>query len=171
MPEVHKNYLVKEQCIGSFIINFIINGIIGWAIYRKMAVVPFAAPFGENSISGDIVGISLLLPLIVAWIIGAVTHKKMKDGALPHLPWGLVSKGYGKLPRSTFLRALIIGIVLMIVTSVLAIAGFKVLGIAEMSLWPFVIWHGLLAGILAAITAPVAALYALGDDGFAPPAK
>lgn len=161
MEKAHVHYLVGEQIIGSAIINFIIGVGIAYGLFRAMAVVPM---WGEKSIGGDIIATAFLLTLILGLIVTPITHKKIKSGHLPKMAWSRTSHAIlGKLPANTFLRSLILGVVYTAVIAPMFILILSVLNIQEMTFGHFVIFKASFAALIAALSAPVFALCALGD--------
>lgn len=163
MEKAHKHYLIGEQVIGSGIINFILGVGIAYALFRGMDVVPM---WGHKSIGGDILATSFLLTMILCLIVTPLTHKKISSGHLPKLAWRRTSHPLlSKLPAKTFPRSIVLGIVYMAVIGLLAIGILHLLGIQQMvfSFWSFVFFKASFAALVAALSAPVIALCAMGD--------
>jgi hypothetical protein len=161
MNHNHYKYLIVEQVIKAFIINYIVNAAIGYAVFRGIGTLPM---WGMKSIAGDTIIMTFLLTLIVSFIVTLTTHKKVESGHLESLSWRRSSNAIlAKLPQNTFWRSLVLAFVFTIIFAPVVIGALAVLNINEMTHMTFVIFKGFLAGFLAILVAPLAALCALGD--------
>ena len=66
MSPAQRRYLVVEQGVGAAVFNFVLNAVIAWLMFRRQDVVPL---WGQQSIAGDTIGTSLLLPLITCLVV------------------------------------------------------------------------------------------------------
>lgn len=161
MNRNHIKYLIVEQVILAFIINYLVNAAIGYGAYFGVTTLPL---WGLKSIVGDSIIMIFLLTIIVFFIVTLTTHKKVKNGHLEGLNWRRTSnKLLVKLPVNTFWRSLVMAIIFTIIFTPVVIAVLTLIGITEMTHTGFVIYKGLLAGLLAIVVAPLAAICALGD--------
>lgn len=161
MNRNHYKYLIIEQVILAFIINYIVNAAIGYAVFHGIGTLPM---WGMKSIAGDTIIMTFLLSLIVSFVVTLTTHKKIRSGQLESLSWRRSSNAIlAKLPQNTFWRSLVLAVVFTIIVAPVVIGALAVLNINEMPHLAFVIFKGFLAGFLAIIVAPLAAICALGD--------
>jgi hypothetical protein len=161
MNRSHYKFLIVEQVILAFIINYIVNAAIGYVAYRGISTLPM---WGMKSIVGDSIIMIFLLTIIVAFVVTLTTHKKVKGGHLESLGWRRSSNAIlAMLPQNTFWRSLELAIIFTIIITPIVIGVLLLLNITEMTHMTFVIYKGLLAGLLAIIVAPLAAVCALGD--------
>jgi hypothetical protein len=161
MNRSHYKFLIVEQVILAFIINYLVNAAIGYVVYRGISTLPL---LGMKSIVGDSIIMIFLLTIIVVFVVTLSTHKKVKDGHLEGLSWRRSTNAVlAKLPQNTFWRSFVLAIVFTIIITPFVIGALLVLNITEMTHMTFVIYKGLLAGLLAIIVAPLSAVCALGD--------
>jgi hypothetical protein len=162
MNRSHIKYLIIEQVILAFIINYIINAAIGYFAYRGIASLP---AWGVKSIVMDSVIMAFLLTFIVAFLVTMTTHKKVRGGRLESMTWRRTSNALlAKLPQGNFMRALVLAVIFAAIITPLVISGLTLFNIREMSHTTFVHYKGFLAGLNAIIVAPLAACCALGDS-------
>ncbi len=161
MNRNHYKYLIIEQVILAFIINFIINAAIGYVVYHGISTLPM---WGMKSIVGDSITMTFLLTLIVSFVVTMTTNKKVRSGHLESLIWRRSSNIIlTKLPQNTLWRSLILAVVFTIIVTPVVIGTLAVLNINEMTHLTFVMFKGFLAGFLAIMVAPLVAICALGD--------
>lgn len=165
MSPAHRRFLLVEQGIGAGIFNFVLNGVIAWAMFRHQDAVPL---WGQQSIAGDTIGTSLILPLMTCLIVTPLARKSVRDGKVPVLDWTRASHpGLGWMPARTFLRALAFGLICLLLLSPLTITVLTALHVAELRLWPFVLFKASFAAFEAALVTPVIALWAIAGAGLA----
>ncbi len=163
MLYAHRRYLILEQGIGAVIVNLFTNATAAWLLFRSLEVVPL---WGPRSIAGDTVATTFLLPFITCLIVTWLAHRAVDGGRFPPPEWRRASHpALGRLPRSTYLRGLLLGFVCMIVVAPVSIWALQVLEVVELSFWRFVLFKALFAGALAAPVTPIIAWCALGDTG------
>ena len=71
-------------------INFLLNGAIGWMLYRHLSHIPL---YGRQSIAGDIVMTSLLLPVLVCLIATPLIRSEVRKARLPAASWDRLVRG------------------------------------------------------------------------------
>ena len=79
----YRKYLVGQGIIGAGI-NFVLNGAIGWMLYRHLPRIPL---YGEQSIAGDIVVTSFLLPMLACLIATPLIRSEVRKARLPAASW------------------------------------------------------------------------------------
>jgi hypothetical protein len=162
MSPAHRHYLVVEQGVGAAVVNFVLNAVIALLLFRHQAIIPL---WGQQSIAGDTVGTTFLLPLITCLIVTPLARHQIRAGRLPALEWTRASHPQlGWLPRGTFARALVFGLVTAVAVAPPAIGVLNVLSVNRMSFWPFILFKATFAAVLGAAVTPVIALWAITAD-------
>lgn len=157
-----RRFLIVDQGIVGFVINFLINAAIAWYFFRAMAEVPLIG--GSQNILGDIIGTFFLLPLIACVIVTPVVRRQVRSGKLAAFHWDRSGHRVFRLfPRSSFFRGVVLGIACTLVLGLPLFAIFLAAGVHSLSYWQFVFVKGIYAGTLAALIIPVMAYAALGD--------
>jgi hypothetical protein len=159
MSPRHRTYLTIEQGVGAGVFNVLLNAAIAWLVFRGMPTVPL---LGDQSIAGDTIGTTLLLPLLTAVIAGRIVRSHVRRGHVPPLAW---SPGVARLiPRSLALRGLVLGVACVLAVGLPTVRALGAAGITEMSLGGFVAFKALFAGALATVVTPCIARASLADD-------
>lgn len=167
MSPDHRRYLVLEQGLGAALVNFVLNGLIAWAMFRGQSFVPL---WGEQSIAGDIVGTTFLLPLLTCLIVTPLASGQIRSGRLAPLGWTPISHPVLRwLPAGTFRRALAMGAICTVVIAPIAIS-LVALQITAMSFWRFVAFKAMFAAVLGALVTPIIALWAIAQTRVEPAA-
>jgi hypothetical protein len=155
MSSAQRRYLVLEQGLGSIFVNLSLNAAIAWALFRGVSSVPL---WGSHSIVGDTVATCLLLPLLTAIIVSALTHRAVRMGRLEPLPSAGIPFAGRPVARGAVLGALCVAIV-----APLAIGGFVAARTAELSFGSFVAFKACFAALLGLPVTPLIAWAALTD--------
>ena len=154
-----RRFLWIGQSLVPFAINLVLNGAIGWAMFRGMEQVPF---WGESSIGGDTLGTSFFLPAITCLIVTPLVRGQVRKGAAPAFR-GALAGWLRPFQRPLGLRACAIGAVCVPLAGGLAVVLLSALGVDALGFAPFLGWKALYAGVLAALVTPLIALLALAD--------
>ncbi len=154
-----RRFLWIGQSLVPFAINVVLNGAIGWAMFRGAETIPF---WGESSIGADTLGTSFFLPAITCLIVTPLVRGQVRKGAAPALT-GALAGWLRPFQRSLPVRAVAIGGVCVPLAGGLAIALLSALGVGALGFAPFLGWKALYAGVLAAVVTPAIALLALAD--------
>ncbi len=160
MSHDYRKYLVGQGVIGAGI-NFLLNGAIGWMLYRHLAHIPL---YGRQSIAGDIVVTSLLLPMLVCLIATPLIRSEVRKARLPAASW--LRPGSSRAARllgNLLLRAVVLGVLSALLVSPLTIWTLHTLGVEGLGFWTFVAFKASFAAALAAVITPIAAAWALED--------
>lgn len=159
----HRRFLLLEQGVGSALLNFVLNGVIAWVVFGSLERVPL---WGEQSIAGDTIGTAFLLPFFTCLIVTRLARGQLRSGKLPPLAWSRAAHpALGLLPRGTFARALVLGVICVAVAAPPSLWLLGHLGVDDMSSSGFIAFKAGFAALLAAIVTPLIALCALGDGG------
>jgi hypothetical protein len=173
MSPAQRRYLVLEQGVGAAVFNFVLNGLIAWLMFRTQAEVPL---WGQQSIAGDTIGTSLLLPLITCLIVTRLARGHVRSGKVAALGWTRATHPrLGWLPSGTTARAFALGLAGMVALAPVTIVVLTFLHVAHLGLWRFILFKASFAAAAALIVTPLVALWAIaegeGSGAAAPPGE
>lgn len=154
-----RRFLWLGQGVVGFTINVVINGAIGWAMFRGVETIPL---WGASSIGGDTLGTSFFLPAITCLIVTPLVRGQVRKGAAPAFD-GALAGWLRAFQRALPLRAVALGGVCVVLAGGAAVALLSVFGVTSLDFGPFLGWKALYAGVLAAFVQPAIALLALAD--------
>lgn len=160
MSHDYRKYLVGQGLIGAGI-NFLLNGVIGWMLYRHLSYIPL---YGDRSLAGDIVVTSLLLPVLVCLIATPLIRSEVRRGRLPAASW--LRPGPSRaahLPGNLLFRGMVVGVLSALLVSPVTIWALRTLGVEGLGFWTFVAFKAGFAAGLAAVITPMVAALALRD--------
>ncbi len=157
----HYRYLLLEQGAGGTLVNIAINAAIAWPLFHTLEQVPL---WGTMSIAGDTISTCFLLPFATCVIVTRLAAREVRRGRFPaprfrraRSPW------LKRLPASTEVRGILLGIVCTATLAPLTILVLALLGIDQLGFHGFLALKSLFAGALGGLLTPVIALAALGD--------
>jgi O-antigen/teichoic acid export membrane protein len=157
----YSKYLVGQAIAGA-VINLVLNGAIAWLLYRRLPRIPLHGP---QSIAGDVVVTSFVLPLLICLIVTPLIRAEMRKERLPVRQW--VSSGPHRavrLPTNLLLRALVIGVLAALVVSPITIWALdRLVGAEGLAFWPFVVFKASLAAALAVVVTPILVMRTLQE--------
>jgi hypothetical protein len=154
-----RRFLCIGQSLVPFVINVVLNGAIGWAMFRNAETIPF---WGESSIGADTLGTSFFLPAITCLIVTPLVRGQVRKGAAPAFT-GALAAWLHPFRRPLAWRAVALGLVCVPLAGGLAIVLLSAFGVETLDFSPFLGWKALYSGVLAALVTPVIALLALAD--------
>lgn len=161
MSSAHRRYLLLEHGVGAAVFNFLLNGAVAWLTFRGVARVPL---WGYQSIAGDTIATSLLLPLITCLIVTRLARAHVQAGRVAPLRCSAVARGVLHwLPGGTLRRGVSLGLTSIALPGALTVGALAVLGVAEMPHGSFLAFKACFAAALAALVTPVIALSAITD--------
>lgn len=159
MSPAHRRFLLLEEGVGAAVVNLLLNAGIAAMLFRQNALVPL---WGQQSIAGDTIGTTFLLPLLTCLIVTPLARKQIRDGRLPVLEWTRESHPMlGWLPAGTARRGFVLGVLCTAVVAPLAIWALGAAHVSGMSYWRFVTFKASFAALLGAVVTPVIALWAI----------
>ncbi|HEY2773973.1 MAG TPA: hypothetical protein VGK20_07960 [Candidatus Binatia bacterium] len=162
MTPVLRHYLLLEHIAGSAVVNFLLNGLIAWLAFRHLETVPL---WGSQSIFGDMVGTTIILPLLTCLIATRIVRWHLRDGRVGSPGWPPESyRVLRSLPDATFARGLVMGLVVTVFTAPLLTGLLVTAGIASLDLHSFLWFKAIYAGALGALVQPLVAMRALADS-------
>jgi hypothetical protein len=156
----YRKYLVGQAVIGAGI-NFLLNGAIGWLLFRHLPRIPL---YGEQSVAGDVVGTSFLLPVLVCLIATPLIRREVREARLSaadRLRPGARRSAW--VPGNLVLRAVVLGVLATLLVSPGTILTLHALGVDSLALRPFLMFKAGFAAALAALITPIVAAWALED--------
>ena len=159
-----RRYLILTCCIGSAIVNAIINGGLGWGLTHTYPVLPlWRIPGVVADIAGTAFGVTFGTCLGMALQI----RRDLKAGRVGRVDASMLSPGVASLvarfPLGTFRRSVGLGALSVPIFTLPVIAGLVIVGIGSMQRVPFVALKAGFAALQAAMVTPLIALAALGD--------
>jgi hypothetical protein len=160
LSPAYRKYLLSQSLIGA-LINFLVNGAVGWVLYSKLSEIPL---YGSQSIAGDIVATSFLLPVLVCLIVTPLVRNEVRTAGLPAGSWiHPASSRVAHLLRNLPLRAMVVGVFAALLVSPVAIWTIDELGVVGLDFWSFLLLKATFAAALAGAITPIVAGLALAD--------
>jgi len=156
-----RRYLFVEQPIGGFVVNLVLNALIAWGMFRGLTTVPM---WGQQSIAGDTIGTSFFLPFFTVLIATPLVLRDVRNGKATPEHVGDRFAVVRRLPRGRLLRALVLGVVVAVIASPLAIQGFRLAGVEGIAMPAFIWVKAAYAAVLGAVLAPWIALAAFAES-------
>ncbi len=161
MSNAFRRYLIGQGSVGAAV-NLVLNAAIAWLLYRSLSSVPIR---GSQSIAGDIIATTLLLPFLICVIVTPLVRGEVRNARLPAGEWrGDVHPAVAALPNNTLLRALVLGVISAVIAAPLTIGILTSAGVTAISFPGFVAFKATFAAALAAFVTPVVAARALEDS-------
>jgi hypothetical protein len=162
LSRAQRHYVLVEQGIGAGIVNFALNAAIAYLTFCQLEQVPL---WGEQSIAGDTIGTTVLLPLLTCLIVTRLAHGRVRAGRLAPLTWTRASHPLLRwLPRGTFRRGLVLALVCTVALAPLFLIGLGALGVTSLSLSQFVVLKASFAAAAGVLVTPVVTLAALAGE-------
>ncbi len=159
MSPAYRRFLLVEHSVGSAVVNFLLNGVIAWLLFRHLALVPL---WGQQSIAGDTIGTTFFLPFITCLIVTPMARRQMRSRNLGALRWSPATyPALAWVPASTFRRGLVFGASCVVAVAPVALVLLVGLGVASMPFWSFVTFKATFAAGLAAVVQPIIAWWAI----------
>ena len=151
-----------DQLLVPIVLNCAINWVLAYAIYRGKAVIPL---WGLESVSSDILGISLMLPWANCVINTAVLKRHARQGRVPRVgvdvnrwPWRLG-------PTSVMRRGLVLALLCLVFVALPTLGLLNFFGLKHFTLRTCLAVNAGYAALLAALTSPVIAVSAAAQFG------
>lgn len=157
MPPSHRRFLLIDNGLVPGIINFILNGLIIWALYRGVPEVPL---WGEPSYAVDLVITAFLLPFLTGLIVGPLVPPQVRQGKVAALP-GAVFPLAGMARRGVLVRSLLLGLMGVIFAAVPMVWLLDMANAQPLATMSYVWFKAIWAGMLAAVITPFAAWWGL----------
>ena len=166
MSRAQRRYLLLEQGVGAAGFNFLLNAAIAWLMFRGAAGVPL---WGQQSIVGDTIGTSILLPLLTCLIATPLVRGHLRAGKVAPLGWSRDTQPWlGWLPRGTLARGLALGSAGLVVFAPPVLAAIAALGVTQLGVGRFVVFKASFAAAEALVVTPLVALWAIVEGPASP---
>ncbi|PHR94234.1 MAG: hypothetical protein COA69_01150 [Robiginitomaculum sp.] len=149
-----KKFMIIEM-IASAIINGGFGMLFGWLVARNMENVPFTGPGGiiiDVLVTGFVIGVLLTL------IATPLLRGRIGKGVVPDYPKETLPFPLRILPQNVILRALMMGVIGIVVIGPLILMVFWVLKITQLSLALFIWVKGFYGGVFGVVFTPLAML-------------
>ena len=159
LSAAQRGYLWVGQVMVPALINLVLNGLIGWAMFRGVSELP---RLGNPSIVGDTLGTCFFLPAITCLIVTPIVRAHVKKGTAQPLV-GALPGWLAWFQRRLVLRAIALGLATVAVAGSVVAAALALLGIEALAFTPFLIFKAVFAGLLGGLVTPLIALLALAD--------
>lgn len=161
MTVSYKRFFSVDQGLIPGCFNFVINGGIAWWLNREAVSMPL---WGGQSVVVDTIATAFLLPLITCLIVTPIVAGRVRKGLLTPLPQAHLFNHHLPLPaRSTFMRALVAGLVGVICAALPVVVVWEVFGPRSVSIDEFLWFKAGFAAILGAFITSLIAWWALID--------
>ena len=161
-----QQYLFLGHCLATLVINFILNGLLGLAMFQGANMVPVWGL--ETSAGPDILGTCFFLPAITCLIVTPIVRRHVRRAIVEPLP---LSPGLptwlARFQRPLRTRAALFGLTSLALVGALVLVALGSLGLTELELTRF-LWlkATFSAGLGVAIT-PFIVIVALADPASA----
>ena len=140
------------------VLNFAINWVLAWAIYRGTPVIPL---WGMESMASDIVGISVVLPWVNCLINTAVLKRHVRQGRVPRVGIDVSQWPWRLAPKSVVWRGLVLALLCVVFVALPTLWILNFLGLKQFALRTCLTVNASYAAVLAALTSPVIAVWAV----------
>jgi hypothetical protein len=159
-----RRYLLLTCCLGSAVVNAIINGGLGWGMTHSLPLLHlWRIPGVVADLAGTAFGVTFGTCLGMAFQI----RRDLRLGKVGHVEATALSSGVAGLvarfPVGTFRRSVGLGALSIPIFALPVVVGLLVLGIGSLDRVPFVVLKSGFAALQAAMVTPLIALAALGD--------
>ncbi len=152
-----KRYLYNQSAVAA-VMNFVMNGLMAWLIFRPAETVPV---LGSVGFAVDVIMTTFFFTFFTSFLVSRAAHKKISSGQLAAVDSPSASRLFAQIKPRPFIGSLTlaVGEVCLVASIVLAI--FWVLEIDHLTLLGFVAFKSLYGAGLGAIAAPLIALVAM----------
>lgn len=155
----YRRFLIVDQGLVAFVINFVLNGGIAYVLFRGAQSVPFLGP---SSIVGDTVVTSFLLPFATCMIVTGLIDKAIATGNLtPLAPLPAGSLGGFFAARGKAARGALLGVAAVVLIALPTLFALSASGTEALARNAFLWFKAGYAGALALIAQPAIAWLAL----------
>ena len=157
-----RKYLLLAQGFIPFVFNFVLNGLIGLAVFRGVNPVP---TWGVESSAGpDLIGTCFFLPAITCLIVTPIVRRHIRAGVVERASGSLGLPSWLRpFQRSLAARAILFGLVGVALIGSLVAATLVAAAPAQLALTPFLWLKASFAGVLGGAVTPIIGLVALAE--------
>lgn len=142
--------------------NTAINGLIGWVMFRGVALVPV---WGLGpSVGPDTLGTCFFLPMFTCLIVTPLTWRHMRRGVVEPLgELAAVPTWARRTLRPLLRRAALLGLACFLVVGPVVWASLSLVGAGEIALAPFLAFKVAFSVLLGLGVTPIIGFFALSD--------
>ena len=162
LTPAQRRFVLLDNGVGACVVNLLINGVIAWLLFRKATHVPM---WGQNSIAGDTIATAFLLPAITCLIVTPLARRRVRTCRVA----AVADASRRWIPHNMVWRALMVGLICLLVLTPLTLFVLVTLGVGELSPWHFAYFKATFAAVEGALVTPFLALWAISEApaGFA----
>lgn len=145
---------IRKETINSIIINVIINMLIIWFLKKDGGPV---LEYGDQGYEIDIILTSFLLFFIISLILIPIQRSRRKSGNAPKFRWDRSLQTHrilDQFPRSTWLAALMFGLIALLLFAPITLLILTELEITEFSPLHYTIFKGFWVAGMVLLMAP-----------------
>jgi alpha-L-fucosidase len=146
---------IKDQAVSSFIVNAVLNGAIAFCVYSAYK------SFTYKQVGTDILEAVFIITFLTSWIMVGSARGEYKKGNITLHP---TSRRGLRLPKSSFLRGLIIGCACSIVWGGILGGLSYLVSPVEMNNWIYAFFKTLYTGLSGALASALTVLSVVGDE-------
>jgi len=158
-----QQYLLLGHCLAPFVINFILNGLLGLVMFGGMSMVPVWGL--ETSAGPDLLGTCFFLPAVTCLIVTPIVHRHVRREIVEPLPFSpSLPTWLARFQRPLRTRAALFGLAVLVPVGALVGVALSWLGLAELELTRFLWLKATLAAVLGAAITPFIGVLALADS-------
>ncbi len=161
-----QQYLLVGHCVVPFVINFILNALLGLAMFWGLSRVPL---WGLQTSAGpDLLGTCFFLPAISCLIVTPLVHHHVRRAVVEPLP---LSPGLptwlARFQRPLRTRAALFGLTGLALVGALVLVALGSVGLTELELTRFLWLKATFSAVLGAAITPFIGIVALADSASA----
>ena len=161
LAQAHRQYLIRDQMIGPFVINFVLNAGIAWLMFGNLGHLSVS---GDPGAIGDLIVTMFALTFLICVIATPLVRKLYTASKIPALASKDDVPGWiMKLPGNLLARAVLCALVVALITAPVIIGFFTATGWSQVSATSYTLGKGLLCGVIAVLVSPPLALRAMAD--------
>ncbi len=171
LTDRHRRFLLIEQGAAPAAFNFLLNGLIAWALFRSTTAVPL---WGPSSVGVDLLATAFILPFLTCVIVSAIVTRQLRSGKVPPLPPGQLPHSRW-FERSSSMRGLFLGTAGVLFGAAPLVWALNLGQARAFPVADFVAFKAVWSAMLALVVTPVAGWWALahasrpaswaGDEG------
>ena len=157
-----RNYALVAFALVPAAANSVINGLIGWAMFRNSDFVPV---WGLGpSVGPDTLGTCFFLPLFTCLVVTPLTWRHVRRGAVePLSEFKAVPTWARDALRPVVKRAALLGCASFLVVGPVVLVSLSVLGVGQVALVSFLVFKVAFSVMLGLVVTPLIGLLALAD--------
>jgi hypothetical protein len=104
VAKAHLRYILLHQGAVAVVMNFVMNGLMAWLIFRPAETVPL---WGDGGFAFDIVMTTFFFTFFTSFFVSKATYRKAWSGELAGIVWPLGSRLFKRFPPRPFMGSLV----------------------------------------------------------------